>query len=665
MKQRRPRPGIPPLSSTGEHETLVAACDVIASVPATVEWSPPYAVRYGGLGLTSKLGPRLYVGLEPFGTAGPVLGPVRYYLPEQRVFAELSHDRHNELEERLMNALSSYEGGRFHLPLRIHCISEYPFFRGLHADSGLATALAAALHVRVGALSPTQIDELTARPTGKLLDDEKDDFWPVFSLAWTLESAIANYRPEGHLTFSLFVQSPHPTVFWRLSDYAAGEPSPDEDPSLLKPYGCRLTELLPKTEGLGAHRAVHAVHDPIASLDVALIFTGREIDSEQVYRAHRQNFRKSLNNRYERAVGHLRKITDVQSPPTTPRFVSLTGRSGEPLVEDATAADRMMDLLVVQSVLTFEALYRVAEGGIASDPLRDFVLAVGLAQDLYRLFGLSSGHIDEAVRVTRSVTRRLTRQKIAARLVGPGRAGCLMLIATRGSLKFALPTIVEKLQRALNSSGRSVHCHWFSEHDGYSPGGAALRVEQDLRTGRVFPLQGKKALVFREWIGGAAEPARLIDRETWNEVLKKVDVALDTTKGHVLMVDQKKVELDTEVGEQALKLLDLLLSRSVTGGSAIEIDGHTVVDALWGRTEKGVPKTVHISHIKGKLVRPLADALEGAARIILHPREDATMTEPDHRSYFTIRFEPGDDARIALLQMRRSEALRAASPRSP
>lgn len=660
MTQKRPRPGSPPFNSTSEHEWFAAACDVITSVPATIEWSPPYAVRYGGLGITSKLGSRLYVGLERYGAADPALGRVHYYLPEAEAFTELSHDRHNDLEARLVRALSSYDNGRFRLPFRIHCISEYPFFRGLHADSGLATALAAALHVYVGELGPEVIEQLTGKSCAELLDLGNDSFWSVFSLAWALESAIANYRPEGHLAFSLLVQSPHPIVFWRMSDYAAGIPSPDEDPSILRPYGCRLTEILPMVaEGKGPTSDTSAIHDPIASLDVALIFTGREIDSEQVYRAHRENFRKSLNGRYERAAGHLQKITAMQQAPDPPRFVTLTGGGGEIPSEGATAADRMMDLLVVQSVLTFEALYRVAEGGIAADPLRDFALAVGLAQDLYRLIGLSSGHIDEAVRVTRSVARRLTRQKIAARLVGPGRAGCLMLIATRGSLKFALPTIVERLQSALNARASTVHCHWFSDQHGYSPGGIALRVEQSLRSGKIFPMHGRRSLVLREWNGGVAQPIRLIDRETWNTMIKDIDVAFDATKSHVLLVDHEKVELVTEVGDQALKLLELLLSFGVTGRSVIEIDGRAVVEKLWGGTEKGEPKTLHISHIKSRLVRPLADALGHTARIELYPHPNAALTDHDDRAKFSIRFEPSDEARIALLQQRRVERFEA------
>ncbi|ATB40457.1 hypothetical protein CYFUS_005906 [Cystobacter fuscus] len=640
-----------------EKNEFICKCKVIVSAPQTIEWSPPYAVGYGGLGLTSKLGLRMYIGLGESESDTIELGYVRHFQPERKKFATLPDDKHHTLQSQLQQTLANHAGGLFNKPVSIHVLSEFPFYRGLQADATLSTALAAALHVYHGKIGADALHALTESNTAELNGDRH--YKSIFGLAWALEWSITGYQPEGHHTFSLLVRSAEPVVFWRCMGNAS---SPTTDPFVLKPEGRRLTEISPEDQEQALERANETLqthlHNPTSSLDAALIFLGREADSKEVLLARRDNLFRKQNEQYRRTMDQLRGFFAGRPERECPRFAILDS-SGD----GATPGNSAMDLLVVQSMKTFDALRRMVHGGIAADLLRDFVKQVDRAQDLYRLLELSSGYVDEPIHVLRSHARRLLRQKVGVRLVGPGRAGCLLILAARGSLRHALPYLLQKVQKAVNPGMTgAVNCHWFSEREGYSPQGTALRVEQDFDSRRYLTPDGEPLLVLHSWKAGERRLDRYISRSAWIKNRKRCDLAFEPNGEHMsggsLFLNDQAVKLDSPVLKQAYLTLDLLFRNMNKDSSTLE--GSTLAEAL--NDIRDTDKPYSISEIESKIIKPLNTQLKGLCTVAMIPGRGVKKSV--EKLDFKVRLTIGNGT-IAVIREWNDGSLQSPSKRRP
>ena len=77
------------------YEELYRSCPTVVSAPATLLWSPTYAVGPGGIGLISKLPLRIHIGIEPGAQSGISYGPMRYFIPERDEFEDWDTTRCN------------------------------------------------------------------------------------------------------------------------------------------------------------------------------------------------------------------------------------------------------------------------------------------------------------------------------------------------------------------------------------------------------------------------------------------------------------------------------------------------------------------------------------------------------------------------------------------
>ena len=518
------------------YDHLVARCSSIVAVPATIDVSPPFSVRYGGIGVVAKINRHVYVGIEPIEGNKPCrIGGVWHYRPETHRYESWESNRRERLEVGLYEALKDEtRRDTYQIPAglgaatQLYVVSELPFYRGLNLDATVATGVATALLLYAGRLSPSDVERFARDRFESLRKDPA--YQSLFALAWRLETLLSKYRPEGHQIHSVLTKTDGCTFFWRDSVRSPTDVQSlfREDPFDFHPWGCRFDELvIPARENLANEPTAFAV-DPLGGFDVAAIFFGREADSEDVYAAHRKGYRKRVD---DAAALSMKAIPPASAHESSARFLRLSssGTDGAKLSksEPTTATDRLMDVVVVKSMETFSDLALIAERGLTPGAIRGLVMSMDHAHDLYRLLDLSAGFIDEACHLLRHELRELTRQKVAARLMGPGRGGCLLTFAARGSLAAALPVALAAVRDRLRLAANLPIPHWESFREGYAPAG--LRVLQQRKGGEPFycSFQPDRNLRVREWTGGRAGSDLLFDKRAWAEKRKDYDVVLE------------------------------------------------------------------------------------------------------------------------------------------
>lgn len=535
---------------------IFATSSVVVSAPATLEWSGPWASRYGGVGMASALGPRLYVGIEPTPADPLELVSLRHVQPDG---ALVDARELEEIAPQLASALAAHEGGAFGGRCRIRVVSLFPLRHGLQADSAIATALAAALHLVKRRCTAAQLEKMLDAPARGLWRDPL--FTSLFRLAWAIEHAIVRYRPDGLHTFAHLVRSPRaPVIYWRCSTALKESDDPPEDPIAdLAPGGLRLTEL-PGGKDLT---------DPCAGLDIALVSFGSEVDSSKVYHAHRTNFRVHVDEEYTGATGLLRPLVD---PARAPRFAELATEVEElkrvrrerkgpghtaPEREHA-APDVMMDLQIVESVRTFRLLHEIAQHGTMGDAPDRLMRTVRRAQDAYRLLGLSSGEVDAAcAALARAAKARGV--KAAVRLIGPGYGGAVMIVARQGKLQPALAPILEAAADDLRHKGApTLRVLWSSAEHGYSPSGQGIRVEPG---GRAIALVTVRTCE----LGRFGEPEEMTPDEAW-ERLAGFDVVFDGSQPQPrILVGTAQLDFDKDAPKKHFDLVKELFARAKSG----------------------------------------------------------------------------------------------------
>lgn len=664
-------------------EQLAVTCDSIVAVPATIDISPPYAVRYGGIGIVTKTDRCLLVGAEkisadsdPTGQERPSceLGHVYYRVPEFDRYECLSPARRNRLNRGLPGVLKREE---LNQKVCLHILSELPFYRGMNLDATIAVGIAMVLLLANGVFSIKELERITTIPLS--LGRSDADYKRIFKLAWKIEVLISKYRPEGHHLHAALSGLSACTIFWRDSTNApeAIEPLLTEDPFTLKPDGGALHELAQRTQQPVAELddgpepssaepedATIFTVDPLAAVDIAAVFVGREVDSEDAYAAHRHEYRRRIDE-YAHAVKE--RLRDRHGSASGARFWAMleesTSADGKALRvsrNSTAAADRMMDLLVVKSLETFALITELAKDGVTRSSLRNLVMSVDQSQDMYRLLDLSSGLIDEACHSLRAELRDLTRQKVGVRLMGAGRGGCLLVMAAKGSLAAALPVALERIRVQLSLPAWLPSVHWASFNRTATPYLPTNRsesyeyVRQHLPKKR-YAFATNKTLLVREWRDGAALPLRLYDADAWSRYNPEFDLVIDFAarqgdpvsvlhRGKIIEPSspQKPTPSDSKKGnpvmapQRAAEILDWLLSQAQTGATRVSLGAEAlkakykvksydkslyVGTLLWHATEQELFERYGIA-IKELGTKPKED---GGYELVAAPPTDARI----------------------------------------
>lgn len=600
-------------------KALYQACPTVVSAPAVMLWSPFYAVGTGGIGIVSKLPFRIHIGIEPTSNGTVVFGPTKYYQPDKDSFEDWDPTRCNPILLDLLLAVAKRYGKNS--GARIWCISEIPWYRGLNIDPIYGVACAAAWLLYVGAVSAKDISDFVNLPTEKLVGSAS--FELVFRLAWKMESIIAAWIGDGHMTFTSLIDSQYPVVFFRekdpflfdhYRDHGLDNPASYYNaPDGLFYCGIRLNELFPLDQ------------NPAWPIDIALVFTGEEGDTRFVYQS-----RGATKVKLDETAAFIKKSLQGRVPTTfrqTPNFLELA--------HDTPNQSAGMNLyqvyrknFVAHSISVLKDVYNLFQYGVSEKELREFFSNQSMCQHLLRILDLSPHQITKSMNLIRLVGGKKNEVGISCRLAGPGNHGCIQVVgpakSLEGILQEALPQMV--------ADGIAVapHVHYASWCDG-ATASAGVRIEQHAPDHTFSKFTDGKSATVRELSHGESPKTLLVTAEKLASSRGEYDLLIDRREGKLYVRGTQLTSAQIHSAKQTIELITLFVNRSAIELKATEL-----------------PKSIYSgdrNQMESKIVRPIANAVKEATGRPLGLEVHGGLA-----SNFSIKFQPDPHLRIGLVE---------------
>lgn len=564
------------------YRNLFQNCPIVISAPTTYPLSPTYAIGPGGIGIVSKLPFRHYLGIEPIASGGVQFGPTLYYHPEEDKFVEWDTTRTNPIFLKVLEDVAMENGKKANV--RLWGLTEMPWYRGLNIDSLYAVPCAAAWLLYLDILSSEEIKKAVSEPFSK--DNNKPKALDkILRLALRLESIIANWVADGHLIFGSLVKSQYPTVFFRERDPILFDHYRDfgiKHPSSyynicegLFYQGLRMDELFD-------------LPNPLWSVDMAIIFTGEETDSRDIY-----PIRRAVKARLEEEAKFAQKTFKNLIPKNfreSPQFLKLIGEN--PHQSPGMNLFRTYrDDSVVHSITVLKTIYNLFQYGIASSTIRDFINAQNINQDILRILGLSPLVIDQACAIIREIGSKMVETGVATKLIGIGGAGCLMVFGPIKSLESVLNKALPVLQSSLK---KPVHCHWASWCDSNNESDGIV-IEQNIKEKIYSDLIPKKTLTVLVWHKNN-KFAQTLTPEKWEAERKKFDLVFDDEERKIYINGKPLTSSQIHSAKQTIEIFKILFDK----------DTATLHSSDLPRSSYSVDR----NQMESKIVRPLVSVFK-------------------------------------------------------
>jgi galactokinase len=180
-------------------------CPLVISAPGNFFWTGEYASLFGGFSIKQNLPLRVYVGLEPSNTFS--IGPIKSLLPFQQVFKSWKFPP--LMEKKIASLLrKKAREEKIKINFKIRMIFELPPGCGLSVSSAYALALACALFLASGKISPQEINRWRHSNSKELNKDQR--FLKIFHLALELEKIAAPESATGSGIMCSLKASPYP-----------------------------------------------------------------------------------------------------------------------------------------------------------------------------------------------------------------------------------------------------------------------------------------------------------------------------------------------------------------------------------------------------------------------------------------------------------------------
>lgn len=529
------------------YEELFQNCPIVVSAPAVYPLSPTYAVGPGGIGLVSKLPFRMYLGIEPKSSGGIKFGPTLNYLPEQDKFVEWESTKCNPIYLKILENFASQHGKKIHA--RLWSITEIPWYRGLNIDSMYATACSAAWFLRLGLIGAKDLEKLLAQPSESL--NKSKEFDSLFRFAAKLESTIADWVADAHMVFASLIKSNTPTIFFRERDPILFDHYQDlgiTNPNSFYNVFDKLSYC-----GLRLNEALKADFFSFWPIDMALIFTGDEVDARVVYPT-----RKAISARLSENALFAKDKLENLVPKTfgePPKFLKMM-KENEKYSLGMNLFRTYRNNSVVHSITVLKTVYNLLLYSSAPYAIHEFIEAQNINQDILRLLGLSPLATDHIATTIREIGLRTAGTGIATRLVGTGGGGCLMVFGLSNTLETVLNNALPILQ---STTKKPIHCHWASWCDGNLETNGVI-VEQHLEEKVYAEAAPRESLNIFVWCGG--EKNSLVSSpEKLKKEIKKFDLLLDAENKKIFVKGKALGSTQIHSTKQTIELFEILSAR--------------------------------------------------------------------------------------------------------
>lgn len=564
---------------------LYRTCPTVTTGPMPLRWSPTYAVGPGGIGISSKLPFRMHVGIEPQTSGGLRWGEISFYHPEADAFVAINHSHAPPLLLTLLESWAKQYGKPAHA--RIWGLSEIPAYRGLNVDQAWTGPLAIAWLLHLDVITAADVAAFVRAPTTDLM--HLRGFPEVWRLAVEIESVLLSWVADGDLAVATILDSRYPLLFFR-----------ERDPILFDRYrdlGIEHPASYYRTAENLFFRAVRMEElfaldqFPVWPIDIALLYIGEEGDSRSVYKS-----RSAYADRLGEAAAFTRAHLAALIPETfreSPRFLELAQESPQ-LAAGMQMYRTYREVAVTHSMTVLHTMHDLFRYGSEPHRLYEFFHAQNICQYILCMLGLSLTAIGRPRKILRLTSARQQPETgSAARLIGPGLHGCLMVLAAQNTLE---PILDEAVPLIREETGKSVHCHYASWCDG-APVEEGARITQHLASGLRSAYVNGSTVTVRVHEHGQPTGVLLHSDEQWEHERATYDVALDQRENRIYVRGAPLDSSELHTTKQTIELLRKLL------GDARK---HTF-------TPNDLPPSSYRedrNQLESKVVRPFTSAIE-------------------------------------------------------
>ncbi|MEW6407868.1 MAG: hypothetical protein AB1465_04215 [Patescibacteria group bacterium] len=558
---------------------------LIVSCPSVLLWTPIYSIGIGGLGISSKLPGRHYIGIKKYENGnGDLIRFIgkRNYFPERNIFKETEPSAYwNDKVKKIYENFLKKKGVREKIEIEI--LEEGPIARGWHTTQAVVTALSCGIFLWYKFCTKEDIKKWKKMETEKLLKEK--EFLEIVKLSWKAASYAIETFDDGYAILTSLVDSQYPIVFYHEKDPAYFDQYKDfgiDDPRSYYNFGekmawrtVRLNELfnnLPQE----SHWA----------LEYAILYNGSECPLRYIYKAQ---------IKYDERLTYLAQFIKETFEKTLPKDFKEAPNFLQPSYSEKESPGMVLfkkyrEASVVLSSEFVKHFYELYRTGYVFDKIQEFFKGINLCESFAKILGQVISQVDNVCSILTRNARRLNELGAGVKLISEGITGDILVAGSYNTVR----RIIEKSQKEVEElTGQSLYCEYASWCDGQESEG--VKIEQFLPENVYSSFVVPGAYTIKTLIKNGRTETFLLSREEFKKRINEFDLLGDLEENKIYIKGKALSSRDLHSTKATLRILKKFFEKET-----IRLEASEFSDVIYRDRNQ----------MDSKIVRPLVKAFK-------------------------------------------------------
>lgn len=594
---------------------------LIISTPSVLLWTPIYSIGIGGLGISSKLPGRHYIGIRKCKNSNSDL--IKFigkwnYFPERNVFKETEPLTYwNDKVRKIYEDFLKKKGIREKIEIEI--LEEGPIARGWHTTQAVVAALSCGIFLWYKFCTKEDIKKWKKMETGGLLKEK--EFLEIVKLSWKAASYAIETFDDGYAILTSLIDSQYPLIFYHEKDPAYFDQYKDFGLNDLRSYynfgekmawrAVRLNELFNNLP-----------QEPHWALEYAILYNGSECPLRYIYKAQikyderltylaqfiKETFEKTLSKDFKKTPYFLLPSYSEKESPGMVLFKKYREASV---------------VLSSEFVKHFYELYRT---GYVFDKIQEFFKAINLCENFAKILGQVISQVDNVCSILTCNARRLNELGAGVKLISEGITGDILIVGPYNTVR----KTIEKSQKEVEElTGQPIYCEYASWCDGEE--GEGVKIEQFLSENVYSSFISPGSITIKTLIGNCKTETFLLSQDEFKKRLCEFDLLGDLEENKIYIRGKLLSSRDLHSSKATLQILKKFFEKEATRLAAQEFPNTAYRDR---------------NQMDSKIIRPLIKVIKK----YLGKKIDFSISG-GLASRFSLTFRP-DGLNIAFIEKR-------------
>jgi len=523
---------------------------IVVSAPGSFIWFGDYSVMEGGFAIMQKLPMRVYVGFE-VSTSGEVdINDFLYFNTSKQKFesSSMALSMKNSLCKYIRDYLyaNGYETG-----VRINILSEVPPGRGMNMSGALSCAIAIALHVYLGELTPKEIYAWKNVDLGTLIQKINYRFDPVFRLAWKMTAIMHGGISSGSSSFAPFINTPYPFIYFseRRGEFKDNNKYRDiRFPKNFNGDWHIFDQIF--YGGIKFEELFFLRNMPNWPVDFGLLYSG-DVRMTATTHTSLEDIKEILEDSANLINSKLAPFIDDK--PIVPYFYYLTkrykGRSLWQIYIQPTL------VIAIEGLRVFKNLFKK---GLAESSIKEFFACINRAADIYRLHNLSCKTFDYISDYLKKEMQKLGDSYGAAvKPIGSGKKGNVLFALAYHGLRDQIHRVIKEMREETKEDIVLDYASWI---DGIEENGIKVEQYLDQEIYSEFISPGSVLIEHLNYKGNYHSDIYTYDE--YLKILPEVDLLIDEIDNKIYIKGKQLTSKDLHSSSATVEILKFLLAKA-------------------------------------------------------------------------------------------------------